>query len=120
MKDLNPEMGKFATTKGPPQDNRGMVDIATLPNFPANRSGTPREEMYLAPNKMETPRILNMNMVPDICKKRTSRQIFLLLPYLPSHLLSTLLMMSRFLWELLNRIAQRILNMQFNGNGNKW
>lgn len=69
MKDLNPEMGKFATTKGPPQDNRGMVDIATLPNFPANRSGTPREEMYLAPNKMETPRILNMNMVPDYLQK---------------------------------------------------
>ncbi|CAI4921351.1 BTE_HP_G0221940.mRNA.1.CDS.1 [Saccharomyces cerevisiae] len=53
-----------------------MVDIATLPNFPANRSGTPREEMYLAPNKMETRRTLNMNMVPDYLQKENFRQIF--------------------------------------------
>ncbi|KOG97374.1 Rsf1p DI49_4118 [Saccharomyces eubayanus] len=69
MNDFNPEMGKFTTTEDLPQDNRSMEDIETLPNLPCSRSGTPNKGKDLAPNKMETPRILNMSMVPDYLQK---------------------------------------------------
>ncbi|CAI4035509.1 hypothetical protein SMKI_13G1580 [Saccharomyces mikatae IFO 1815] len=62
-------MGKFTITEDPSQDSECMVDITTLPNFPCNRSGNPREDINLVPNKMETPRILNMTMVPDYLQK---------------------------------------------------
>ena len=48
MKDLDPEMGKFTITEDPSQDSECMVDITTLPNFPCNRSGNPREDINLA------------------------------------------------------------------------
>lgn len=69
MNDFNPEMGKFTTTEDSPQDNRSMGDIETLPSLPCNRSVTPSKGKGPAPNKMETPRILNMNMVPDYLQK---------------------------------------------------
>ncbi|EJT42706.1 RSF1-like protein [Saccharomyces kudriavzevii IFO 1802] len=69
MNNPNLEMEKFTTTEGQSGDSRSMVDIGTLPNFPCNRSSTPREGNNQTPNKMETPRILDMSMVPDYLQK---------------------------------------------------